>query len=310
VYSGRGGAAQSGAAGKVLEIPHQRGSNVSLPPAKSLLGAAVAAARLGARELKAGFGSDLTVGTKSHGRDLVTQVDLASERVVLAALAERWPQIGLLAEETGMTRPGAEAMWIVDPLDGTTNFAHGYPVFCVSVACVDREGPLVGVILDPLRDELFTAVRGEGAYLSGRRLAVSEVKTLDAALFTTGWPYFPPERRRLAGQIFTEVMVVAGDARRSGSAALDLAYIAAGRSEAHFELNLSPHDIAAGLLLVREAGGRYEALSQARNSGWPAGLVASNGKGLHDQLVTLVAEPHGLLRQPFSFESVFQAASG
>ena len=209
-----------------------------------------------------------------------------------------------------MTRPGAEAMWIVDPLDGTTNFAHGYPVFCVSVACVDREGSLVGVILDPLRDELFTAVRGEGANLNGRRLTVSEVQTLDAALFTTGWPYFPPERRRLAGQIFTEVMVVAGDARRSGSAALDLAYIAAGRSEAHFELNLSPHDIAAGLLLVGEAGGRFEALAQARNGGWPAGLVASNGKGLHDQLVTLVAEPHGLHRQPFSFESVFQAASG
>lgn len=282
---------------------------MSLPPAEALLELAVQAARLGANELRAGFGSALSIETKSHGRDLVTQVDLASERAILGVLSGRWPEIGLLAEETGLTRPGGEATWIVDPLDGTTNFTHGYPVFCVSIGCVDRQGPLVGVILDPLRDELFTAMRGQGAYLDGRRISVSAVDTLDEALFTTGWPYYPPERRRQAGLIFTEVMVAARDARRSGSAALDLAYIAAGRNDAHFELNLSPHDVAAGLLLVAEAGGRYEALAPPGHTGWPVGMLASNGKALHDQLAALIAEPQGLGRVPFSFESVFRAAA-
>ena len=278
---------------------------MSLPPAEALLELAIAAARVGGAELMAGYGRALAVKTKSHARDLVTQIDMASEGAVLGVLRARWPEIGLLAEETGRTRPGADATWIVDPLDGTTNFTHGYPVFCVSVGCVDREGPLAGVILDPLRNDLFAATRGGGAYHNASRLAVSTVDNLDAALFSTGWPYQPAERRRAAGDVFTDVMVAARDARRSGSAALDLAYIAAGHSEAHFELNLSPHDVAAGLLLVGEAGGRYEAMSPAGHTGWPVGLVATNGRALHAQITDLVAAPQGLELRPFSFASVF-----
>lgn len=276
-----------------------------LPSGEALLEAAIEAARLGGAILKEGYGQALTITTKSHARDLVTQIDTASERAILGYLGERWPAIGLLAEETGRTRPSTDATWIVDPLDGTMNFTHRYPVFSVSVGCVDREGPLVGVILDPLRDDLFTAIRGAGAFLNGTRLHVSDVAELASGIFSTGFPYFPPEARRLGGDVFTEVVLAARDSRRSGSAAIDLAYVAAGRSEAHYELNLSPHDVAAGLLLVSEAGGRYEAMASPGAGGWPRGVIATNGSPLHEELMALVAAPQGLTRLPFSFESVF-----
>lgn len=278
---------------------------MTLPPAENLLEAAVDAARRAAEVLTAAFGSTLDVRTKSHLRDLVTEADTASERTIIAALGGRWPEIGILAEESGLVRAAREALWIVDPLDGTSNFAHGYPIFSISIACVDREGPLAGLVLDPLRDELFTAVRGGGAWLKGQRLEASGTERLEDALFSTGYPYFPPDQRRLAGEVFTEVMVVAAANRRGGSAALDLAYVAAGRSEAHFELNLAPHDVAAGVLLAAEAGGRVEALAPPGNAGWPPGFLVTNGRALHDRLAVMVAPPFGLEQRPLSFASFF-----
>jgi myo-inositol-1(or 4)-monophosphatase len=279
-----------------------------LPSPDELLSAAVAAARLGATELLAGFGATLDVRTKSHGRDLVTAVDLASERAIVRALAGRWPQIGVLAEEGGFHRPSDEALWIIDPLDGTSNYAHGYPVFSISIGCVDHEGPLVGLVLDPLRDELFTATRHGGAFLNGRRLRVSTCESLEDALFSTGYPYYPAERRRLAGNVFTEVMVTAAANRRGGSAAIDFAYVAAGRSEAHFELGLGPHDIAAGVLLVQEAGGLVEELAPAGYAGWPPGFIATNGSPLHRTLADMIAPPFALAARPVGFECVFRGS--
>jgi myo-inositol-1(or 4)-monophosphatase len=281
---------------------------MALPPPAKLLEAAVEAARLGANELTAAFGASLEVRAKAHYRDLVTQADTASERAILATLGDQWPEIGLLAEEAGRTRPGREATWVIDPLDGTFNFAHGYPVFSVSIACVDRAGALAGVVYDPLREELFTATRGGGAYLNGRAIRVSAVEHLEGALFTTGFPYYPPERRRRAGEVFTDVMVIAAAARRGGSAALDLAYVASGRSEAHYELHLSPHDVAAATLMVAEAGGYVQALAQVGDRGWPLGIVATNGAALHGELVSIVAAGFELRPEPFSFSSLFAAA--
>jgi len=277
---------------------------MALPPVAALLRVATTAARRGAAELTAAYGSALTVAVKSHLRDIVTEADTASERAILAFIGDRWPQIGLLSEEAGLVRPAADAIWIIDPLDGSANFAHGYPNFCVSIGCFDRDGPVVGVILDPLRNELFTAARGEGAFLNGDRLRVSMVEEIGGALFSTGFPYYPAERRRLAGDVFTVVMSAAGAARRSGSAALDLAYVAAGRSESHYEFILAPHDVAAGVLLVTEAGGRVEALAQPGEAGWPAGIIATNGTALHEQLARLIA-PFGLERRPVSAASLF-----
>lgn len=275
------------------------------PSSEELLAAAIDAARAGAALLRAAFGTALEVAVKSDRRDLVTQADLGSERVILGRLGASWPQFGLLAEESGRSGAGERGLWVVDPLDGTANFARGYPVFCISIALVDDEGPRVGVVLDPLRDELFTAARGAGATLNGAALRVSRVQRLEDALFTSGFPYRPPQRRRLGGEVFTEVMVRAGAARRSGSAALDLAYIAAGRSEAHYELHLAPHDVAAGVLLVAEAGGRVEALVEPGRSGWPIGFLMSNGAPLHEEIAALVAPRFGVERAPLSFRSLF-----
>jgi myo-inositol-1(or 4)-monophosphatase len=278
---------------------------VALPPAGELVAAAEEAARHAGATLAAAFGGVQAATTKSHLRDLVTEVDLASERLILDLLGPRWPEIGLLAEETGLTRPATDALWVIDPLDGTANFSRGYPLFCVSIACVDREGPLAGVIYEPLRQELYSATRGGGATLDGRPIAVSTVTELSGALFTTGYPYFPPEQRRLAGEVFTEVMLEAAAARRTGTAALDLAHVAAGRSEVHYELNLAPHDVAAGILLVREAGGRVDMLRGEGETGWPRGTVATNGSPLHDELLAMIAPRFGMRAAPFSFASLF-----
>lgn len=270
-----------------------------------LLDAAIEGARRGAAELRAAFGHSIDARVKAHPRDLVTQADGASERAILAYLGARTPAIGLLAEESGLTRTGADALWVVDPLDGTSNFARGYPIFSVSVGCVDRDGPLVGVVLDPARDELFSAGRGRGARLNGVPLQVSAAATLDRAFVSTGFPYFPPKQRRLAGEVFVELLVEAQDVRRGGSAAIDLAYVAAGRSEAHVELGLAPHDVAAGVLLVTEAGGRVDAMVAADAAGWPRGFLATNGTALHEQIGQRYTRPFGLGLASLRFASLF-----
>jgi myo-inositol-1(or 4)-monophosphatase len=278
---------------------------MALPNADELVAAATEAARLGAGELRRYFGSMLTIAEKGHARDLVTQADTASEQAIIGLLAPRWPEIGVLAEESGVSRVAREATWVIDPLDGTLNFTHGYPVFCISIACVDRHGPIAGVIYDPQRDELFSAARGRGASMNGRRLQVSAVENLSGGIFTTGWPYFPPARRRHAGHVFTEVMVAASDGRRGGAAALDLAYVAAGRQEAHYELTLAPHDVAAGVLLITEAGGRVEALAPPGATGWLPGILASNGRALHEEIASLIVAPLGVERRPLDFGPLF-----
>lgn len=274
---------------------------------EELLAIAITAARRGAEVLRAAFGQTQAARRKSHRRDLVTAADTASERAILAALAEATPEIGLLSEEAGVTRPNAALMWVVDPLDGTSNFARGYPIFSISIACVAPDGPLCGVVLDPLRRELFHATRGGGAWLGDRRLHVSTATALPDAFFSTGFPYFPVDDRRLMALAIADLLVEAQDVRRGGSAAIDLAYVAAGRSEAHIELNLAPHDVAAGTLLVAEAGGRVEALQTPSADGWARGLIASNGSALHEVLRARVAEPFGLVPAPLSFVTLFAA---
>jgi myo-inositol-1(or 4)-monophosphatase len=275
-----------------------------LPANAALLVVAEEAARAGAQVLLSAFGGAQTARQKSHLRDLVTAADTASEHAILAILATVSGEIGLLSEEAGLTRPGARALWIVDPLDGTANFARGYPIFSISIACVAPDGPLCGLILDPLRDELYMATRGGGARLGDRQLHVSEASELGGAFVSTGFPYFPSEDRRRMADVIAVLATEAQDVRRGGSAALDLASVAAGRSEAHIELNLAPHDVAAGVLLVMEAGGRVEALRKDAN-GWPRGLIASNGSLLHDAVRDPVAAAFALQAAPLSFNSLF-----
>jgi myo-inositol-1(or 4)-monophosphatase len=206
-------------------------------------------------ELLERFGrlSSADVGTKSSRRDLVTSADLAAERIVTARLREHFPGHAIQAEEE--TREEGRLVWYVDPLDGTVNFVHRLPFFCVSMALYADDVPLVAVVHAPRLCETFTAVLGGGAFLGEERLAVSHTSELEDALLATGFPYRRSELSNGNLGNLARVFPHARGLRRMGSAALDLAYCAAGRLDAFWELHLARHDLAAGALLVREAGG-------------------------------------------------------
>jgi len=196
----------------------------------------------------------LVVSEKGRN-DFVSEVDRAAEQAVIATIRKAYPAHGFLAEESGATA-GDDYTWVIDPLDGTTNFLHGFPQFAVSVACRHRGRAEIGVVLDPLRGELFTAERGGGTQLDGRRLRVSQRPGLDGALIGTGFPYRENRRWLKAYMAMLEsVMQATAGVRRPGAASLDLAYVAAGRLDAFWEYGLSPWDTAAGTLLITEAGG-------------------------------------------------------
>ncbi|MBI3182556.1 MAG: inositol monophosphatase [Myxococcales bacterium] len=230
---------------------------------------AIEAARRGGEVLMARRGAARTVELKG-GIDLVTDADRASEAAVLELLRSRFPGHAVLAEESGLTEAGRTHRWIVDPLDGTTNYSHRVPHFCVSVAVEGPEGLLAGAILDPVRGELFAAGKGLGATLNGSPMRASQVGSLEGALLSTGFPYDIHERPEAPLGLFNRFIRRAQGVRRMGSAALDLAYVACGRFDGFFEFGLRPWDIAAGALLVSEAGGRV-----TRIDGRP--LELSNG---------------------------------
>jgi len=203
------------------------------------------------------YGDELTIDTKSASIDLVTEVDRACEALIVGALERERPDDAVLAEEgSGRDREGAPWRWIIDPLDGTTNYAHGYPRFCVSIGVEHHGERTVGVVYDPLLDELFHAVRGGGAWLGERRLQVSREADLGNALLATGFAYDVRRTRDDNVEQFARFLKASRAVRRDGSAALDLCYVAAGRFDGFWEFKLHAWDVAAGLLIVEEAGGR------------------------------------------------------
>ena len=222
-----------------------------------MLNFAIQTARDAGRVLAEKFGR-VTIRQKGD-IDLVTDADLAAERLIVERVRSHYPRHAILAEEAGeivaIGGGDAEYKWVVDPLDGTTNYAHGYPVFCVSIALEHQGEIVVGVVYDPLRDEIFAAERGGGAALNGRRMRVSETDELNRALLCTGFPYDVRQRDQFARH-FAAFIMHAQAVRRDGAAALDLAYVAAGRFDGFWEEGLRPWDVAAGMLLIREAGGR------------------------------------------------------
>jgi myo-inositol-1(or 4)-monophosphatase len=222
------------------------------------------------------------VSSKSSETDLVSEADRASEAAILELLTGERPEDGLLGEE-GSSREGASGRrWVVDPLDGTINYLYRFPAWCVSVALEDVSGGLVGVIHDPLRNETFTAARGEGAFVNGKRMQVNGEESLEFALVATGFGY-QAEVRAGQADLLTRVLPRVRDIRRAGAAALDLAWVAAGRLDAYFERGLKPWDWAAARLLIAEAGG---ALAELK--GDPPGLAAAN-PALLPKLLELVA---------------------
>ena len=219
--------------------------------------------------------------------DYVTSTDHAAEAAIIETLQTAYPHHGFLAEESGATKGSSDITWIIDPLDGTTNFIHGFPQFCVSIAC-QMEGRLEhAVIYDPMRQEIFTATRGDGAYLENKRLRVSKQRTLEGALIGTGFPYH--ENLQLLDPymaMMKAVMQKAAGLRRPGSAALDLAYVAAGRTDGFWEIGLKAWDTAAGCLLIREAGGLIATLDggEYRQNG---NIVAGTPRVFNELLETL-----------------------
>ena len=217
--------------------------------------------------------------------DLVTETDVAAEAIITASLTADTPGIPIMAEETKASHAtAAERLWIVDPLDGTTNFAHGFPFFAVSIALLDRGRPMAGAIYVPLRDELFYAVRGCGARLNDRTISVTGTNRLIEALVGTGFPYQIEATLPTVIRQLKTLLPLVRDIRRAGAAALDLAYVACGRLDGFYEMNLQPWDTAAGWLLVEEAGGTVSTFSGTPFSPFASDILASNG-GLHHQLL-------------------------
>jgi myo-inositol-1(or 4)-monophosphatase len=234
--------------------------------------------------------SELRIETKSSAVDLVTDVDRACEEAIVAGIRRERPGDAIVAEEgSGFAPAGAAWRWVIDPLDGTTNYAHGYPCFCVSIGVEDAGGPAVGVVYNPLLDELYHAVRGGGAFRNGRPIRVSDQAELPRSLLATGFAYDRREQPSPNLAHFAAFLRRAQAVRRDGSAALDLAAVACGRFDGYWELQLRPWDVAAGGLLVLEAGGRLTDVA-GRPGAWSGDeVVASNGR-IHDAMLAVLRE--------------------
>jgi myo-inositol-1(or 4)-monophosphatase len=234
------------------------------------------------------YETDFQIATKSSAVDLVTDVDRACERHIVDALTRERPDDAILAEEgSGADRSGSGWRWVIDPLDGTTNYAHGYPRFCVSIGVERDDVSAVGVVYDPLLDETYHALRGAGAFRNGQPIRVSSEPALDRALLATGFAYDRRASEEDNLDHFGAFLKNARALRRDGSAALDLCYVASGRLDGFWELNLAAWDVAAGALLVEEAGGRVSdcAGGPAPRSGLE--IVASNGR-IHEAMLAVL----------------------
>jgi myo-inositol-1(or 4)-monophosphatase len=250
---------------------------------------AVAAAQQAGKLIADAYRTDFRVDYKQGGTtNLVTEVDRRAEAAIIEALSKAFPEHRILAEEGGEgSQRQSPYKWVVDPLDGTTNFAHGFPAFCVSIGLEEEGRVILGVVYDPLREELFEAQAGKGAFLNGERLRVSQGAALDRALLVTGFAYDQEGRRRNLKH-FAEFAMRAQGIRRTGSAAIDLCYVASGRVDGFWELALYPWDVAAGSLIVAEAGGRVTNFAGTPFSIYTDNIVASNGL-VHQAMVDVLA---------------------
>jgi myo-inositol-1(or 4)-monophosphatase len=221
--------------------------------------------------------------------NLVTEADRNSEQIITSRIQDLFPDHDIMAEESAPISRGSEYRWIIDPLDGTTNYAHGYPVFCVSVALQRRNQVILGVVYNPMLEELFVAERGKGAFLQESKICVSSTRGLAEGLVATGFPYDVRENCRDTLACFNEMIPSAQTVRRAGSAALDLAYLAAGRVDGFWELRLKPWDTAAGWMLVEEAGGMVTDLYGRPYWLESPAIVASNGR-IHEELIAVLGE--------------------
>jgi myo-inositol-1(or 4)-monophosphatase len=251
-----------------------------------------AALRAGALQ-RAQYGQQIEIRHKGV-IDLVTEVDRACETAILETLRRRCPDHDIVTEETELARTGSRYVWFVDPLDGTTNFAHGYPFFCTSIALA-RDGELLaGAVYDPIKEELFSAENGAGAFMNGRRLSVSTARSLLRGLLMTGFPYDVRDDTGMRVRLFNRFIAKARAVRRDGAAALDLCYVAAGRLDGFWEERLQPWDCLAGVLCIEEAGGRVSRFDGAALGLQASEVLATNGL-LHEEMMEVIREDRAAL---------------
>jgi myo-inositol-1(or 4)-monophosphatase len=246
----------------------------------------ISAAYKGAEILQTYFGN-ITRVNKKGAIDLVTEADLRSEEKMVSTILAAFPDHTILAEESGLKEGTPECSWLIDPLDGTTNFAHQVPIFCISIAFATRDVIRTGIVLNPMNGELFSATRGQGAQRNGKPIQVSSTSRISDSLLVTGFPYnlreiFDPIISRYAS-----CLRAAQGIRRLGSAALDLCYVACGRFEGFWEQNLKPWDTAAGSLIAAEAGGHVTDFSNRRFQVDAKEILATNGQ-IHDEMLSLL----------------------
>lgn len=242
-----------------------------------MLNFAIETAREAGQILLEKFGRKINISKKGD-INLVTEADLASEKHIIEKIRAHYPKHSILAEESGEANIGSDGAWkwVIDPLDGTTNYAHGYPCFCVTLALEHNREIVIGVTFDPTRDDLFAAEKGSGATLNNKPIRVSEAEELKDALLVTGFPYDAKGRENFARH-FTGFTHKSRGIRRDGSAAIDMAYVACGRFDGFWEEGLNPWDVAAGVLLVEESGGRVSYYDDSKFSIYKPPICASNG---------------------------------
>lgn len=255
-----------------------------------MLSIAIEAAKEAGKFLKYNVGRVKSIETKQgEERNLVSEIDKGSEERIIGIIRRHFPHHAILAEESGASPDlsGSDYKWVIDPLDGTTNYLHGLPVYCVTIGIEYKREVVAGVVYDPNLDELFTAEKGSGAFLNGRRLKVTATSKLIDSLLVTGFPYDIAQNPDNAIGHFVNFLTEARGLRRLGSAALDLSYVAAGRFDGFWEVNLNPWDMAAGQLFVREAGGRVTDFAGGESTIYKKQVLASNGI-IHDAMLTVL----------------------
>lgn len=243
----------------------------------TVMNTAIEAARKAGDLLKEGFRTQFSVSSKTRVHDLVTEYDVRSEKVIMDHILEIFPSHAILTEESGHHDAEGDITWIIDPLDGTVNFAHGLPLFSVSIAAISGNDILCGVIYSPMTEEMFTAELGKGSYCNGNSIKVTNTTSLSDAFLVTGFPYSVSENPKHCIEHFSHIVGLGIPIRRLGSAALDLAYVACGRFDGFWEVLLQPWDMAAGTLIVREAGGKVIDYSGNEiNISAPSSIIAGN----------------------------------
>lgn len=253
-----------------------------------MLSIAIEAAKEAGKYLKYSIGKVKSIEMKKgEERNLVSEIDKTSEAKIINIIKRHYPNHAVLAEESGASSVQADYKWVIDPLDGTTNFLHGLPIFCVTIAIEYKGEIIAGVVYDPNLEELFTAEKGSGAYCNGKRMRVTQTSDLISSLLVTGFPYNIATNPDNAVGHFVNFLMEGQGLRRLGSAALDLSYTAAGRFDGFWEVNLNPWDMAAGVLFVEEAGGKVTDFAGAPSSIYNRQVLATNGI-IHDAMVNVL----------------------